>query len=122
MDMHSNLGLEKEVPALHILWRFRAQIVSNERNSLWRFSDAAATRFLGRLGGQASGPISCCCNDMLSEDCHLEGAPSVPKSGEKWRFSSAIRAFVHKSDLAVFRLAWRSRDIVSCEFSAFILH
>src|SRR3954468_12251299 len=29
MDMHSNLGLEKEVPALHILWRFRAQIVSN---------------------------------------------------------------------------------------------
>ncbi len=99
--------------------QFRAQIVNHKRNSIWRFSDAAATRFLGRLGGQASGPISCCCNDMLSEDCHLEGAPRVPKSGEKWRFSSQIRAFVHSSDRAVLGLAWCSRATVCCEPSAF---
>jgi hypothetical protein len=93
--------------------------VNHKRNSIWRFS-AAATRFLGRLGGRASDPISCCCNDMLSEDCHLEGAPRVSKSGEEWRFSSEIRAFVHYADLAVLGLGWSSRDIVCCESSAFI--
>src|SRR4051812_10490402 len=95
-------------------------MVNHQRNLRWRFSDAAATRFLGRLGGQASGPISRCCNDMLGEDCHLEGAPRVSKSGEKWRFSSAIPAFVHSSDLAVLGLGWSSRDIVCGESSAFI--
>jgi hypothetical protein len=48
-----------------------------------QFSGTPATGFLGRLGGQASSPISCCCNDMLSLDCRLEGAPSVPKSCKK---------------------------------------
>ena len=67
-----------------------------------QFSGTPATGFLGRLGGQASSPISCCCNDMLSLDCRLEGAPSVPKSCRKWRFSSEIRAFVHWCDLAFF--------------------
>jgi hypothetical protein len=54
-----------------------------------------ATRFLGRLGGRASGPISCCCNDMPSEDCRVEGTPRVPKSGTKWHFYSEIPASVH---------------------------
>jgi hypothetical protein len=74
---------------------FRAKIVKHKRNSIWQFSGTPATGFLGRLGGQASGPISCCCNDMPSEHCRLEGAPRVPKSGEKWQFSSKIPAFVH---------------------------
>ena len=69
-------------------------------NSILQFSGTPATGFLGRLGGQASSPISCCCNDMLSLDCRLEGVPSVPKSCRKWRFSSQIRAFVHWCDLA----------------------
>src|SRR5436305_6720574 len=73
-------------------------------NSILQFSGTPATGFLGRLGGQASSPISCCCNDMLSLDCHLEGAPSVPKSCRKWRFSSAIRASVHDFDMAVLGL------------------
>ena len=99
---------------------FRAQIVNHKRNSIWRFSGAAATGFLGRLGGQASGPISCCCNDMLSQDCRLEGAPSVPKSGEK------MAVFQQNSSICTLRLTWRflgwsSRDIVCCESSAFIL-
>src|SRR5437660_7076252 len=53
-------------------------------------------RFLGRLGGQASGPISCCCNDMPSEHGRLEGTPRVPKSGTKWDFCSEIPASVHQ--------------------------
>ena len=87
-------------------WRreFRAQMVNNKPNSILQFSGTPATGFLGRLGGQASSPISCCCNDMLSLDCRLEGAPSVPKSCKKWRFSSRIRAFVHYADLAVLGL------------------
>ena len=48
-----------------------------------QFSGTPATGFLGRLGGQASSPISYCCNDMLRLDCRLEGALSVPKSCEK---------------------------------------
>ena len=52
----------------------------HKRNSRLQFSGTPATGFLGRLGGQASGPISCCCNDMPSVDCRLEGTPSVPKS------------------------------------------
>jgi hypothetical protein len=80
-----------------------------------------ATRFPCCLGGQASRPISCCCNDMLRLDSHLEGAPSLAKSGEKWRFPSRIRAFVHWSDLTVFWLECPSRHIVCCESSAFIL-
>ena len=83
---------------------FRAQMVNHKPNSILQFSGTPATGFLGRLGGQASSPISCCCNDMLSLDCRLEGAPSVPKSCRKWRFSSRIRAFVHYADLAVFGL------------------
>jgi hypothetical protein len=98
---------------------FRAQMVNNKPNSILQFSGTPATGFLGRLGGQASSPISCCCNEMLSLDCRLEGAPSVPKSCKKWRFSSQIRAFVHSSDLAVLGLAWCSRAIVCCEPSAF---
>ena len=86
----------------------RAQIVNNKRNSIWRFSDASATRFPGRLLGQAPGHISCCYNDMLSLDCRLEGTPSISKSGEKRRFSSEIPAFVHWSDLAVLGLEWNS--------------
>src|SRR3954447_22254052 len=88
-------------------------------NSILQFSGTPATGFLGRLGGQASSPISCCCNDMLSLDCRLEGTPSVPKSCRKWRFFSETRAFVHSCDLVV--LGWISRDIVCCESSAFIL-
>jgi hypothetical protein len=64
--------------------------LNNKRHWIWRFPDASATRFPGGLLGQIPGPISCCCNDMLSLDSHLEGTPSVPKSGEKWRFSSEI--------------------------------
>ena len=78
-------------------------------NSILQFSGTAATGFLGRLGGQASSPISCCCNDMLSLDCRLGGVPSVPKSGEKWRFSSEIRASVHQSDLAIFGYGAREK-------------
>src|SRR5437764_11465128 len=81
---------------------FRAQMVNPKPNSILQFSGTPATGFLGRLGGQASSPISCCCNGMLSLDCRLEGAPSVPKSCRKWRFSSKIRAFVHWCDLAFF--------------------
>ena len=88
-----------------------------------QFSGTPATGFLGRLGGQASSPISCCCNDMLSLDCRLEGAPSVPKSCRKWRFSSRIRASVHS--LTWRFLGWSSRAIVCCElafiFRPFIL-
>jgi hypothetical protein len=98
---------------------FRAQIMNHKRNSILQFSGTPATGFLGRLGGQASSPISYCCNDMLSLDCRLEGVPSVPKSCRKWRFSSEIRASVHSSDLAVLGLAWSSRVIVCCEPSAF---
>jgi hypothetical protein len=76
--------------------------VKHKRNSIWRFPDTRATRFPGRLLGQAPGHISCCCNDLPSPDCRLEGTPSVLKSGEKWRFSSGIRAFVHWCDLAFF--------------------
>ena len=98
---------------------FPAQMVNNKPNSILQFSGTPATGFLGRLGGQVSSPISCCCNDMLSLDCRLEGAPSIPKSCRKWRFSSKIRAFVHSSDLAVFGLAWCSRATLCCEPSAF---
>src|SRR3954447_24708399 len=73
-------------------------------NSILQFSGTPATGFLGRLGGQASSPISGCCNDMLSLDCRLEGVPSAPKSCRKWRFSSEIRASVHYVDLAVLGL------------------
>jgi hypothetical protein len=82
----------------------RAQIVNHKPNLILQFSGTPATGFLGRLGGQASGPISCCCNEMLSLDCRLEGAPSIPKSCKKWRFSSEIRASVHYADLAVLGL------------------
>jgi hypothetical protein len=54
-----------------------------------------ATGLLGRLAKQASSPISCCCNDMLSVSCRVEGAPTGAKSGEKWRISSEIPASVH---------------------------
>ena len=102
----------------------RSQVFGfHKRNSIWRFSDAAATRFLGRLGGPASSPISCCCNEMLSLDCRLEGAPSVPKSGEIWRFSRGIRASVHCSDLAVLGLELaRHLSVVSLPPSSFGLH
>jgi hypothetical protein len=69
-----------------------------------QFSGTAATGFLGRLGGQASSPISCSCNEMPSLDGRLEGAPSVPESCKKWRFSSQVRASVHCADLAVLGL------------------
>jgi hypothetical protein len=80
----------------------RAQMVNHKRNSILQFSGTPATGFLGRLDGQASSPISHCCNDMLSLDCRLEGVPSVPKSCRKWRFSSKIRAFVHWCDIAFY--------------------
>jgi hypothetical protein len=41
------------------------------------------TRFLGCLGGRASGPISCRGNDMPSEHGRLEGTPRVRESGTK---------------------------------------
>src|SRR5436305_1354904 len=99
-------------------------MVNNKPNSILQFSGTPATGFLGRLGGQASSPISCCCNEMLSLDCRLEGAPSAPKSCKKWRFSRAIRASVHYADLAVLGLE-RARHRLLCVFrlhpSAFIL-
>jgi hypothetical protein len=67
--------------ALHLVCR--AQMVNHKPNSILQFSGTAATGFRGRLGGQASSPISHCCNEMLSLDCWLEGAPSVPKSCKK---------------------------------------
>src|SRR3954452_23474822 len=94
-------------------------------NSILQFSGTPATGFLGRLGGPASSPISCCCNEMLSLDCRLEGVPSVPKSCRKWRFSSAIRAFVHSSDLAVFGLDVARHCLLwvfRLHVPAFILH
>jgi hypothetical protein len=56
------------------------EIVKHKPNSILQFSGTTATGFPGRLCRQASSPISCCCNDMLSLDLRLEGAPSVPKS------------------------------------------
>jgi hypothetical protein len=41
---------------------------------------------------------------MLSLDSHVESPLTGSKSGEKWRFSSKIPAFVHYSDLAVLEL------------------
>jgi hypothetical protein len=79
----------------------RPEILNNKRNSRLQFSGTPATGLLGRLGGQASSPISCCCNDMLSLDGRLEGAPSVPKSCRELQFSSRIPAFVHWCYLAL---------------------
>jgi hypothetical protein len=56
------------------------KIIGNCRGT---FRAPSPTRFLGRLVGRASSPISCCCNDILSEDCRLEGTPRVPKSETK---------------------------------------
>ena len=58
---------------------------------------------------------------MPREHGRLDGTPSARKSGTKWDFSSEIPASVHYSDLTVFGLGWRSREIVCCESSAFIL-
>src|SRR4051794_41875446 len=86
-------------PERSIAW---ARPVPRRALLLLQFSGTPATGFLGRLGGQGSSPISCCCDEMLSLDCRLEGAPSVPKSCRKWRFSSRFQAFVHYADLAGF--------------------
>ena len=61
--------------------RFGIRKVSG--NCRGTFRAPCPTRFLGRLGGRASGPISCCCNDMPSEDGRLEGTPRVRNSGTK---------------------------------------
>jgi hypothetical protein len=45
--------------------------------------------------GRASGPISCCGNEMPTEDPRVEGTPKVRKSGTKWDFYSEIPASVH---------------------------
>src|SRR5437763_101522 len=92
------------------------EILKISGNCRGTFRAPCGTRFLGRLGGRASGPISCCCNDMPSEDGRLEGTPRVRKSGTKWDFDSEIPASVHWCDLAVFGLEWSSRGIVCCEF------
>ena len=52
-------------------------------NGRGTFRAPCPTRFLGRLGGRASGPISCYCNDMPREHGRLEGTPRVPKSETK---------------------------------------
>ena len=88
-------------------------------NSILQFSGTPATRFLGRLGGQASSPISCCCNEMLSLDCRLEARRASQKLQE-------MAVFQQNSSICTLRLTWRflgwsSRDIVCCESSAFIL-
>jgi hypothetical protein len=49
---------------------------------------------------------------MLSLDSHLEGAPTGAKSGEKWQFSSEIRASVHYSDLTVVGLELTSHCLL----------
>src|SRR3954454_16278242 len=77
------------------------------------FRAPCPTRFLGRLGGRASGPISCCCNDMPSEHGRLERTPRIAKSGTKWDFYSEIPASVHSSDLAVLGLEL-ARDCLLC--------
>jgi hypothetical protein len=95
--------------ALHVISDSEGEVFGfHKPNWILQFSGTPATGFLGRLGGPASSPISCCCNEMLSLDGRLEGSPSVPKSCKKWRFSRAIRAFVHHVDLAVLGLE-RSR-------------
>ena len=73
----------------------RPEILNNKRNSRLQFSGTPATGLLGRLGGQASSPISCCCNDMLSLDCRQEGTPNVPKSCRELQFFELFRASVH---------------------------
>ena len=73
----------------------RFAILKIRGNCRGTFRAPCPTRLLGHLGGRASGPISCCCNDMPSEHGRLEGTPRVPKSETKWDFPSEIPASVH---------------------------
>jgi hypothetical protein len=57
--------------------------MSSSGNGRGTFRAPSPTRFPGHLGWRASGPISCCYNDMPREHGRREGSPRVSKSETK---------------------------------------